>query len=65
MITKNDECNAVFTAGELAGLAMHLNPKALEQVLDSPDRDKGEPFRYVALCRAAIAFRRELDVPHK
>jgi hypothetical protein len=51
------EASSVFVAGELAGLAMRLDVKALEQFLD------GHPagFGYEAICRAAIRFRGELS----
>lgn len=53
--------NAIFVAGQLGGLICQLDADALEEFLNSPDRDKIEKFRYEKHCRAAINFKREID----
>lgn len=54
--TKAEVDNAILICGQLTGLAMRLNEDALEKWIDS----NPEHFRYVKLCRPAIAFKREL-----
>jgi len=48
------EINALLVAGQLAGLSQWLDADALERFLAS----KPEDFRYEAMCRAAIEFKR-------
>lgn len=47
-----EESNALFTAGELGGLAMRLNVPALEKFLSKPNPE----FRYTKLTQAALVF---------
>jgi hypothetical protein len=57
-----EELNAVFIAGQLAGIAFRLNSKSLEHFLDHVADDD---FRYHALCRAAIEFVLQLESPQR
>jgi hypothetical protein len=56
-----EQTNAVFVAGQLNGMAYHLNANALEKFLETAPNE----FRYGSLCRAAIAFRRAIDAAWK
>ena len=47
-----EEPNALFTTGELAGTAMRLNVKTLENFLSKPNPD----FRYTRQAQAALLF---------
>jgi hypothetical protein len=44
--------NAIFTAGQLGGLSMHLDVEALEKFLEKPPAD----FKYGVVAKAAIQF---------
>ena len=47
-----EESNAIFTAGQLMGLATRLNYDALERFLSKPNPD----FRYTREAQAALLF---------
>jgi hypothetical protein len=51
-MTTGRQANAMFVAGEMAGLSSKLDTDALEEYLKAPADD----FRYAELCKAAIAF---------
>jgi hypothetical protein len=55
------DSNEILIVGQIVGLAMRLDIKALEEFLDSPDKDKPDPFRYEKWCRAVITLRKALD----
>ena len=46
------KANALLVAGELAGLALHLDVEALEKFLENAPSD----FKYTKLAKAALEF---------
>ena len=52
---------AIYLAGEMAGIVSRLDADALEKWLDT----KPEGFNYERTCRAAIAFKRAIEALQK
>jgi len=56
--TQPEVQNAILVAGQLIGISLKLDADSLEKWLNT----KPKGFNYEKHCRAAIAFKRALDI---